>query len=120
MSAEATPLAKVADLGESGVTVVQKTPHGTLAVGISEGEPFAVSNRCRHLGASLGRGKVDSDGCLECPWHGALFDVGSGEMTRGPQGAFKPIAGVVKGTLGSFKLKTFPVEIRDGEIVLVG
>jgi hypothetical protein len=40
-------------LGPSGVTAID-TPVGRLAVGISEGEPFAVSNRCRHLAASLG------------------------------------------------------------------
>ena len=114
----ATRLVSVDDLDESQVTVVEGTPHGTLAVGISGGEPFAVSNRCRHLRASLGKGKVDGDGCLECPWHAALFDVKTGAMVRGPQGAFKPIANAVKGTMGARKLKTFPVELRDGAIWL--
>jgi len=113
-------LIAVADLGESQVGVVENTPHGTLAVGISEGEPFAVSNRCRHLFASLGEGEVAEDGCLECPWHGARFDVATGKMTRGPQGAFKPLAGAVKATTGSRSLKTFPVEIRDDAIWLAG
>lgn len=98
--------------------VVEDTAHGTLAVGISGAEPFAVSNRCRHLFASLGEGRVTDDGCLECPWHGARYDVASGKMTRGPQGAFKPLAGAVKATTGAHSLKTFPVEIRDGAIWL--
>jgi nitrite reductase/ring-hydroxylating ferredoxin subunit len=51
-----TRLVTVADLGASQVTVVENTPHGALAVGISAGKPFAVSNRCRHLFASLGKG----------------------------------------------------------------
>lgn len=76
---------------------MEKTPHGALAVGISAGKPFAVSNRCRHLFASLGKGHVTDDGCLQCPWHAALYDVGTGAMVRGPQGAFKPLAGAVKG-----------------------
>ncbi|PTL54408.1 Rieske (2Fe-2S) protein [Paraconexibacter algicola] len=114
----ATRLVGVGELGETQVTIVEDTPHGTLAVGLSGGEPFAVSNRCRHLGAPLGKGRVDADGCLECPWHSALFDVRTGAMTRGPQGAFKPIAGVVKGTLGARKLKTFPVELREDAIWL--
>ena len=108
------------DLGESQVTVVEDTPHGTLAVGLSGGKPFAVSNRCRHLFASLGEGKVTDDGCLECPWHAARYDVATGKMTRGPQGAFKPLAGVVKSTTGSLSLATHPVELRDGAIWLVG
>jgi hypothetical protein len=41
-------------------------------------------------------------------------------MVRGPQGAFKPLAGVVKATTGAIPLKTFPVELRDGAIWLVG
>lgn len=112
-------LVAVDDLGESQVVVVEDTPHGALAVGISEGKPFAVSNKCRHLFASLGKGKVDKDGCLECPSHRALYDVQSGKMVRGPQGAFKPLAGAVKSTAGARKLKTYPVELRDDAIWLV-
>ena len=107
-------------LGESQVTVVETTEHGPLAVGLSEGSPFAVSNRCRHLFASLGEGRVAEDGCLECPWHHARYDVATGKMTRGPQGAFRPLAGAVKATAGARSLKTFPVELRDGEIWLTG
>jgi 3-phenylpropionate/trans-cinnamate dioxygenase ferredoxin component len=69
-----TRLVGVEDLGDGQVTVVE-TQHGTLAVGLSGGEPFAVSNRCRHLFASLGQGRVAEDGCLECPWHAARYDV---------------------------------------------
>ena len=68
----------------------------------------------------LGKGRVSDDGCLQCPWHGALYDVGTGAMVRGPQGAFKPLAGAVKATTGARSLKTFPVEVRDGAIWLVG
>ena len=99
---------------------MEKTPHGALAVGMSAGDPFAVSNRCRHLFAPLGKGRVTDDGCLQCPWHAALYDVGTGAMVRGPQGAFKPLAGAVKATTGARSLKTFPVEVRDGAIWLVG
>jgi 3-phenylpropionate/trans-cinnamate dioxygenase ferredoxin component len=108
------------ELGASQVVVVENTPHGALAVGISAGKPFAVSNRCRHLFASLGKGRVTDGGCLRCPWHAALYDVGTGAMVRGPQGAFKPLAGAVKATTGARSLKTFPVEVRDGAIWLVG
>jgi 3-phenylpropionate/trans-cinnamate dioxygenase ferredoxin subunit len=116
----AARLITVEDLGSSQVAVVEETPHGALAVGISAGKPFAVSNRCRHLFASLGKGQVTEDGCLQCPWHAALYDVGTGKMVRGPQGAFKPLAGAVKATVGARSLKTFAVELRDGAIWLVG
>jgi 3-phenylpropionate/trans-cinnamate dioxygenase ferredoxin component len=112
-------LVSVDDLGDSQVTVVEETPHGALAVGISGGNPFALSNRCRHLFASLGKGRVTDDGCLECPWHASLYDVATGKMVRGPQGAFKPLAGAVKATTGARSLKTFAVEMRDGAIWLL-
>jgi hypothetical protein len=48
------------------------------------------------------------------------YDVRTGAMTRGPQGAFKPLAGLVKGTTGARALKTFPVVLRDNAIWLEG
>ena len=113
-----TRLVSIEELGDAQVTVVEDTPHGTLAVGISDGKPFAVSNKCRHLFASLGKGKIEKNGCLECPSHKALYDVATGKMVRGPQGAFKPLAGTVKATVGSRNLKVYPVELRDGAIWL--
>jgi 3-phenylpropionate/trans-cinnamate dioxygenase ferredoxin subunit len=116
----ATRLVTVAELGDSQVAAVEETPHGTLAVGISDGKPFAVSNRCRHLLASLGDGRVTAEGCLECPWHASRYNVVTGKMVRGPQGRYKPLAGVIKATTGAIPLKTYPVELRDGAIWLLG
>jgi nitrite reductase/ring-hydroxylating ferredoxin subunit len=48
---------------------------GSWAVGSSEGEPFAVSRRCRHQLADLAKGTVDANGCLVCPWHQSTYDV---------------------------------------------
>ena len=115
-----TRLIGVSDLGESHVAVVEGTPHGTIAVGMSAGKPFAVFNRCRHLFASLGQGRVVDEGCLECPWHGARYDVATGRMVRGPQGVFRPVSGVIKATTGALPLQTYPVEVRDGAIWLAG
>jgi len=81
------------------VTVVEETAHGSPSRWASaRASPFAVSNRCRHLFASLGKGHVTDDGCLQCPWHAALYNVETGKMVRGPQGAFKPLAGAIKAT----------------------
>jgi 3-phenylpropionate/trans-cinnamate dioxygenase ferredoxin component len=59
---------------------------GQWAVGQSDGRDFAVSRRCRHQLADLSEGRVDADGCLVCPWHGARYDTGTGAMVDGPQG----------------------------------
>jgi nitrite reductase/ring-hydroxylating ferredoxin subunit len=67
---------------------------GPYVVGISNGRPFAVSRRCRHLRADLAGGHVDSDGRLVCPWHASAYDVDTGRMVRGPQGVFAKIPGL--------------------------
>lgn len=66
---------------------------GRYAVG-NIGDYFAVSRRCRHLRADLAEGSIDAEGCLVCPWHQAKYDVRTGRMTRGPQGAFAKIPGL--------------------------
>jgi 3-phenylpropionate/trans-cinnamate dioxygenase ferredoxin component len=70
------------------------TGSGDYAVGNTDGEYFAVSRKCRHLGADLADGTIDAEGCLVCPWHHAAYDVKTGQMTRGPQGAFAKIPGL--------------------------
>ncbi len=59
---------------------------GNWAVGNRDGELFAVSRRCRHQLADMSEGSIDAHGCLVCPWHGARYDVRTGEMVRGPRG----------------------------------
>ncbi|WP_448642140.1 Rieske (2Fe-2S) protein [Geodermatophilus sp. URMC 63] len=59
---------------------------GNWAVGNRDGEYFAVSRRCRHQLADMSTGSIDADGCLVCPWHGARYDVRTGEMVAGPRG----------------------------------
>jgi nitrite reductase/ring-hydroxylating ferredoxin subunit len=107
------------ELDERGVTSV-KTPHGRLAVGIAKGEPFAVSDRCRHLLVSLGgKGHVTEEGCLECHAHGARYDVRTGQMVRGPGKIFTPVGGLVKsGANAAAPLKRYPVIERDGVLYL--
>ena len=69
------------------------TGFGDYAVG-NNGDYFAVGRRCRHLRADLAEGSIDADGCLVCPWHQSTYDVGTGQMTRGPQGVYAKIPGL--------------------------
>ncbi len=114
-------LVAVADLPPSGVVEVETSAHGTLAVGMLDGEPFAVSNLCRHQFAKLGQGQIRK-GCLECPWHRARYDVATGEMVSGPKGrifGFGPYSRTIQAyTNGAFRLRRFDVELRDGVIWL--
>jgi nitrite reductase/ring-hydroxylating ferredoxin subunit len=85
---------------------------GAYAVGMSNGRPFAVSRRCRHLGADLAGGHVDDRGRLVCPWHSSAYDVGTGRMVRGPQGVFAKIPG-----LGwAYKSLTRVVPLKRGRV----
>ena len=70
---------------------------GRYAVGNADGDLFAVTRRCRHLGADLANGSIDRHACLVCPWHGARYDITTGCMTRGPRGVFAKIPGVDAG-----------------------
>ena len=83
-------------------------PPGTVtgadgyAVG-DNGSYFAVGRRCRHLRADLAEGSIDDDGCLVCPWHGSAYDVTTGRMVRGPQGAYAKVPGLDAAYIGLTK-----------------
>ena len=65
----------------------------------SEGAPFALDDRCPHMGFPLHRGTVES-GLVTCHWHNARFDLSSG-------GTLDPWADDVR---------AYPVEIDDGQV----
>lgn len=47
------------------------------------GEFYAIDDICAHMGGSLSEGSVRGDE-VECPWHGAHFNIKSGEVTGPP------------------------------------
>jgi nitrite reductase/ring-hydroxylating ferredoxin subunit len=97
----------VADLPSGAVT-----GGGPYAVGNISGELFAVSRRCRHLGADLANGTLDEEKRLVCPWHQAAYDVRTGRMLRGPQGAFARVPGL--GT--AYRTLTRVLPLRRGQV----
>lgn len=92
-------LVEVGPLAELGSpTVVSGGRHG-IAVFLSDGQPYAVDNRCPHMGFPLDKGTV-RDGILTCHWHQARFDLESG-------GTFDLFADDVR---------TYPAEVTDGVV----
>ena len=87
---------------------------GKYAVGNIDGDRFAVTRHCRHLRADLAGGSITADGCLQCPWHHATYDVETGRMVRGPQGIFARIPGVGPG----FRLLTKVLPLGRGRVVV--
>jgi 3-phenylpropionate/trans-cinnamate dioxygenase ferredoxin component len=55
----------------------------SLAAARSATKVFVVENKCSHDDGPLGEGKL-FDGQIECPRHGARFDLASGRATQMP------------------------------------
>ena len=79
---EQITIAKTTDLEEGqGKCFIAK---GTkIAVFRSEGAYYAMDDRCSHAEAPLSDGWVNK-GCVACPWHGAEFDLKTGEALTPP------------------------------------
>jgi len=79
---------------ETVATVNQIPPEGVLAVEKSDGQRVclirsrgrvsAVADNCTHQDFEMSLGDVLSDGTIQCAWHGARFDVMTGEVRQGP------------------------------------
>ena len=67
-----------------------------------EGGLYAIANKCPHSTGPLVEGRVTAT-IVTCPWHGAQFDISTGECCNGP--ATKNVA-------------TYPVHIQNGTIVV--
>jgi 3-phenylpropionate/trans-cinnamate dioxygenase ferredoxin component len=69
-----------------------------------EGELFAVSDTCSHADISLVGGEIEAGECaVECPKHGSLFSLRTGEALTMP--ATQPI-------------EVFAVSVEDQEVVI--
>jgi len=47
------------------------------------GEFYAIDDTCTHAGGPLSEGNIEGDE-IECPWHGAHFNIRSGKVTLDP------------------------------------
>jgi len=91
----------LADLQRAGC-LTGKAGTQPICVFWSDGAPFALDDRCPHMGFPLHRGTVES-GLVTCHWHNARFDLRSG-------GTLDPWADDVR---------AYPVAIEDGRVVVV-
>ncbi len=55
----------------------------TIAVFNDGGRFWALDNTCTHRGGPLSNGEV-ADGRVTCPWHGAQFDLATGQVVSPP------------------------------------
>lgn len=73
------------------------------------GKLYAIQDKCTHLGASLSKGTL-TDELIKCSAHGATYHIETGEVVE------KAHIGVIK--MPTKKLKTFPVEIKEGKVLI--
>lgn len=89
-------------------TLPENTLHETHAgekrVGLlkREDKVYAFAATCPHAGVPLCGGWLDAQGRIVCPLHKYRFDPANGRNTSGE----------------GYKLRTYPVEIRDGNIYI--
>ena len=87
------------DLPPGEHTVVEAEGAVIVLVNL-DGEYFAIEDICTHDGSEISSGCI-VDGSIECPRHGARFDIRTGEVTAPP--AYEPV-------------DTFPVRVVDGVV----
>ena len=99
MTGQFTRVCRVDDI-PAGVTKVIEVEGRTILLAKLNDAVFALENICTHDGGLLGNANI-VDGQIECPRHGARFDITTGEATQLPAVA---------------ELNTYEVKIENGEV----
>jgi nitrite reductase/ring-hydroxylating ferredoxin subunit len=94
-------IAQTSDLSPGTGTVVQADGR-SIALFNVEGTFYAIDNTCTHRGGPLGEGKLMGD-TVECPWHGAHFNVKNGAVTRPP---------------AQTDVRSFPVKVNGSDVLV--
>lgn len=82
---------KEVEVGENKVLLVKE-----------KGQFFALGNKCTHYGAPLSKGSY-CNGVVRCPWHGACFNIKTGDIEDFP---------------GLDSVHTFQVEVRGTDVLV--
>ncbi len=85
-------VARVGEIAPGGVKVV-RIDEQEVAVFNLGGEYYAMDDLCTHDGGPLAEGTIDGD-VIECPRHGARFDIRTGAVLAMPATAPVPIYAV--------------------------
>ncbi len=82
--------ASVAELPDGDAVLGVQVAERRVALARVDGEVYAFADNCSHRDFPLSVGEVDAASCtVTCEWHGAAFDLRTGEPTCPP--AIKPI-----------------------------
>ena len=80
--AEFVTVAKTSEIsqGQAKAVEVKGAPVAIFNVG---GTYYAIEDTCSHVGGPLSEGTVEGT-TVNCPWHGAQFDLASGKVLMPP------------------------------------
>jgi 3-phenylpropionate/trans-cinnamate dioxygenase ferredoxin subunit len=92
------------ELGPGDMRLVEVDGRKVGVFHCTDGELFAIEDRCSHDDGPLAEGEFDAGACtVECPRHGSLFDLRSGRPKTLP--AYRPV-------------ETYDVLVEDGIVKL--
>ena len=75
-------VAETSDLA-SGEMKLVALGQGEVLLANVDGNFFAISDSCTHMGGTLSDGDLDGEQ-VQCPLHGAIFNVVTGEVLNPP------------------------------------
>jgi nitrite reductase/ring-hydroxylating ferredoxin subunit len=101
MSQEFVKVLKTKDIGNGEMKAANFGNDVVCIINLG-GNFYAINNVCTHEGGPLNEGTLDSFE-VECPWHGARFDIRTGEVKAPP--AEQPVS-------------TYQVKIEGDEILI--
>jgi nitrite reductase/ring-hydroxylating ferredoxin subunit len=94
-------IAQTSELSPGTGRVVQAEGRGIALFNV-EGAFYAIDNTCTHRGGPLGEGELNGD-TVECPWHGAQFNVRTGAVTAPP---------------ARTGVRSFPVKVEGNDVLV--
>jgi nitrite reductase/ring-hydroxylating ferredoxin subunit/uncharacterized membrane protein len=97
-------LIEVADADELKVNQMKlvRLKSKRIVLGKTDQGYVAFDDHCTHRGGSLSGGAMIC-GTVQCPWHGSQFSVTTGEIKAGP---------------AKESIKTYPVQVTNGKVVI--
>lgn len=86
----------------SGTGILVELGGERIALFNENGTFYAIGDVCTHSGGPLSEGDVEGD-VVTCPWHGAQFDIKTGEVMSPP--ATEPV-------------QTYRVKVEGGDVLI--
>jgi 3-phenylpropionate/trans-cinnamate dioxygenase ferredoxin subunit len=78
------PVARLADIPDGELCAIDAPDGEPVCLVNLGGAIYALHDRCPHQEFPISAGAVMDDGTIECPLHGARFEIATGRVRLGP------------------------------------